>query len=822
MTTLGYRGALAMGVWAGASVLAAGSAHAGNFPPVAKASAMPSEALVGEPIAFSSAGSLDPDGGPQPLGFAWDFGDGAISSEPEPTHAYDGVGTYIVSLTVDDGAASTFVNVDVVVLEPPTAVAPSKSSPIALSPDESLVLVANTDSGSVSFIDLSAGDAVTELPVCVRPRTVAFDEAGLVAFVTCEDGDVVARLDVATMSAAGELAMAPGPFGVAVVPGDGRLVVTHPMASLVTIVDPDDPVAASVVTVARDPRAIAIAGDGSTAYVGHFVTRDDVGHVSILDLSTSELSSVVDLVEDMGPDTASSGRGFPNLLGAAAIEPAGAAVWIGGLKSNTQRGIYVDGNPLVPRNRVRGVMLRVDAGTGLEQLARRLDTNDADSVSGIAFSPLGRYAYLLHQGAAQLSVYDLPEAALVMPGDGSTASFEARIDVGDAPQGIVVSADGSRAWIGNALSRDVSVVDLTDPAAAAVIDTIAVTDEPLPAEVANGKRLFHRSRAPVHSDQNYIACASCHPDGGHDGRTWDFTQVGEGLRNTIDLHGKGGTAHGPVHWSANFDEIQDFENDIVNGFGGLGLANDGAPPHAPLDGPPNAGRSQDLDDLAAYVASLGTFPRSPHRAADGSLSDAALRGRDLFFDAEVGCAECHVPPRFTDSELLAPVDYLLHDVGTITEASGGRLGGPLPGLDTPSLLGVWSSPPYLHDGSAALLRDVISTRNPGDQHGRTSALSPDELDDLEQYLLELQGSADEIPAGWDDGGSSSSDGGSSGAIEGSSGTSSADDDGATSGVDANEPASSCACHSSDRGRAAILSLVVALARRRRPRSHRGA
>ena len=46
------------------------------------------------------------------------------------------------------------------------------------------------------------------------------------------------------------------------------------------------------------------------------------------------------------------------------------------------------------------------------------------------------------------------------------------------------------------------------------------------------------------------ACATCHLDGGHDGRTWDFTGRGEGLRNTISLRGRSGTGHGPVHWSA--------------------------------------------------------------------------------------------------------------------------------------------------------------------------------------------------------------------------------------------------------------------------------
>ncbi len=59
-----------------------------------------------------------------------------------------------------------------------------------------------------------------------------------------------------------------------------------------------------------------------------------------------------------------------------------------------------------------------------------------------------------------------------------------------------------------------------------------------------------------------MSCASCHNDGGGDGRVWDLTGMGEGLRNTVSLRGKGGMAHGFLHWSANFDEVQDFEGQI--------------------------------------------------------------------------------------------------------------------------------------------------------------------------------------------------------------------------------------------------------------------
>ena len=68
-------------------------------------------------------------------------------------------------------------------------------------------------------------------------------------------------------------------------------------------------------------------------------------------------------------------------------------------------------------------------------------------------------------------------------------------------------------------------------------------------------------------------------------------------------------------------------------------------------------------------------------------------------------------------------------------SSGFDRGGEL--FDTPSLVELWRTAPYLHDGSAATIRDVLTTRNVGDRHGRTSDLNNEQMDDLVQYLLSL-------------------------------------------------------------------------------------
>ncbi len=87
--------------------------------------------------------------------------------------------------------------------------------------------------------------------------------------------------------------------------------------------------------------------------------------------------------------------------------------------------------------------------------------------------------------------------------------------------------------------------------------------------------------------------------------------------------------------------------------------------------------------------------------------------------------ECHPAPTYTDSGAA------LHDIGTLTAASGSRLGGPLTGLDTPTLLGAWSTPPYLHDGSAGTLREAIQA------HQGTDGLDDAQLDLIVAFVQSL-------------------------------------------------------------------------------------
>ena len=114
------------------------------------------------------------------------------------------------------------------------------------------------------------------------------------------------------------------------------------------------------------------------------------------------------------------------------------------------------------------------------------------------------------------------------------------------------------------------------------------------------------------------------------------------------------------------------------------------------------------------------------------MTPAAERGKALFFSKEVGCAVCHSGPYYTDSSLQKP--YKLHDVGTGTDDRTEKMG---PAYDTPTLLGVYRTAPYLHHGKARTLREVLTTYNKQDKHGRTSQLKAEQLDDLVAFVQAL-------------------------------------------------------------------------------------
>ncbi len=339
-----------------------------------------------------------------------------------------------------------------------------------------------------------------------------------------------------------------------------------------------------------------------------------------------------------------------------------------------------------------------------------------------------------------------------------------RVLVGQGPRGIVINGADSRAYVTNENSRDVSIIDL---ATNKVIKTVASAALPAAgtpdARRLIGKAIFDSStgvdlptlttadlpgtvqRFPARlSNEGWSSCYACHGFAKTDGVVWIF---GSGPRRSSPLNWSGNPIDANdlkvLNHSGLNDEVQDFENNIRDVSGGLGLIVDAN--GAQLGGadgtkqpgatkPPlavkNAGRNAQLDALAFYVATGIKTPISPTSSEPSSsaLGLQIQRGRTLF--AETNCASCHggagwasgrvntlpaVRTVATDNGVGVLKD-VLRIVGTFfatdlnqVKQNGTAAAGAL-GYNPPSLLGAAGLAPYLHNGSAQTLDDVMKLK----------------------------------------------------------------------------------------------------------------
>jgi len=86
-----------------------------NFEPKAKILA-PSEGYVGQEILFDGSQSSDPND--DPLNFYWNFGNGNSGNGEKVSHIYQNPGEYLVTLTVDDGMASSSATATIKIFSP--------------------------------------------------------------------------------------------------------------------------------------------------------------------------------------------------------------------------------------------------------------------------------------------------------------------------------------------------------------------------------------------------------------------------------------------------------------------------------------------------------------------------------------------------------------------------------------------------------------------------------------------------------------------------------------------------------------------------------
>lgn len=578
-----------------------------------------------------------------------------------------------------------------------------------------------------------AGQAPPRSPL--SPATLAVGATGTELYVGAATGRQVFVIDGTSASVSRIISLTESPSGIAAAPDGTALYVAAGLPrGFVLVIDPKTGITQARIPAGYSPAAPVLSADGGILFV--------------CDRFRSRLLAI-DLVAQRVEDELAVGR-----------EPVAAVC--------TSDGRVLLVACLLPAGPATGSAVAAEvvavSTADLKITARITLPNGSTSVRGICMSPDGRHAYVVHtlahyqlpttqvdrgwMNTSALSVIDV--AALRWTG---TVLLDDVIQGAANPWDVVCTDDGQWLCVSHAGTHGVSIIDraglhqkltgrgqdvssdlsfLGDlrrrvrlagkgPRGLAVAghtlyateyfsDSVAVVElapdkrdrvgsirlGPAPelTEVRRGEMLFHDADLCF---QRWQSCASCHPDARVDGLNWDLVNDGLGTpKNTRSMLWAHRT---PPAMSLGVRETA--EAAVRAGMRHIQFV---------------VRPESDAAAIDAYLKSLEPLP-SPY-AMDEQLGDRFQRGLRVY--EEAGCRECHEP-----DSLKA------WDVGTGTGREAGQA------FDTPVLVELWRTAPYLHDGRAATLEQVLTKFNPDDRHGETSTLSAAELDDLVAFLLSL-------------------------------------------------------------------------------------
>jgi DNA-binding beta-propeller fold protein YncE len=639
-------------------------------------------------------------------------------------------------------------------------VGPRQGGALARGVGEEALYVADEDHGVLRRVPLplSPGGAGTEVTmpgppaqVVTLPRRVlaTIRDPGLLVVLGAEPGAPLVEMSRVKLPA--------DAWGLAVTADESLALVTSAWTHKVSAVDLRTQAVRWTVDVGREPRGIAIRQDGRSAYVTHLagaaLTRiDELGSstptVRRIELPASPLRTPAGKTLGASLGYAIALSPDESLLFAPrhALGAMGDIAWFGAATIDVL--VTASDTALAPPHR-EGLGLLRAAGEGPAPELMFPGASLAPFTQPRAVAYRRSTDTLLVAGEGDDRLVEL-DALAVDPTLSVVATYEVGSERdpalgianrGAAPGGLVLSDDEATAFVFCRATYDVAAVPLVrhaprgaltheKPPAPALL--VHLADDPLGGDAAIGRRLFYNATDRVMSGG--LACAGCHPEGRDDGHVWheakfntedgtnvNFVGVSDQVpeadrirgvpRRTPMLAGRV-RASGPYGWVG---ESPDLTARMRAGFGLHRWG--GLPKHEPQNLEARALR------LAAFLRTgLTPPPREPR-----DLDPVEQRGKEIFMNDAVQCARCHVPASdYTDRQVY-PLPKLAR-LPDFDEAKSGE-------LRVPSLLYLDGRAPYLHDGSAASLEELLAKNN--DRMGKTNQLSKEERDALAAFLRTL-------------------------------------------------------------------------------------
>jgi mono/diheme cytochrome c family protein/sugar lactone lactonase YvrE len=545
-------------------------------------------------------------------------------------------------------------------------------------------VVIDADSGALMAVDVE-GRAIGQQAIARGAGQLVLDpERGLVFVADRMNDQIVVANTRDALAVTARWKTPAEPFGVALTPDRQTLLVTTVADRTLVALDATTGVERWHSAIAAGSRSVAVSPDGTLALVGSIAT----GSLELVELTgehrVATLPFDLDCARCEFTGAFARGSGSVRFIGAhraiATFQrsiPESLVAW--------RTAVYGgSGRPPVTQH-VAFLTFSIDPKQpGLAQSVAQIVENQPRS---IAWDAAHDTLFIAGLGSDSLmalhGISNGDQDAIAASAASALLGTSGRC----GPDGMTLSAGGDLlVWC--SFTRTVLRLRGGDVKRAELTQSRELVASSFTPDQHSGLELFYTTNTSVNTD-HALACASCHLEGTTDGLSW---KIGEQALQTPLLAGRLAGTH-PFKWSGSDKVLSKSLATTITRLGGAGLSD---------------ARSK---ALVAFLESLPR-PRTPSRDAA-----AVARGSALFAGA-AGCATCHGGPMYTDRDR--------HQFeSTLVDA------------DTPSLIGVGSSAPYYHDGSAATLDDLL--RGGGAVHGMAelAELTAAQRADLRTFLESL-------------------------------------------------------------------------------------
>ncbi|VGO14582.1 hypothetical protein PDESU_03145 [Pontiella desulfatans] len=565
------------------------------------------------------------------------------------------------------------------------------------SPDKKTIYITAHTGRQLLCFDVASKKVAKCIDLPAQPSGTVHSTDGKTLFIAGGGPDGrIWKVDNGTIT--GEFETGHTPISPVPSPDGKMLYVCNRFDTDVSFIDLASGETVARVPVLREPVAADVTHDGKFLFVANHIPdgRADVDYVaskiSVINTATKEVETI---------PLVNGAEGVRDLK----VSPDGTKIFATHLMARF----------LVPTTQLERGWVSTDALSVIDVASRSLEytvlLDDVDqgfpNPWAIGFSKDGNTLVVSSAGNHEISLINLPAMREKIEAEAKAAEGEAHLNAhnnlsflsgirkriklaGNGPRALVV--DGEFIYIGNYYSDTLEVVRVSkDWSTRSGVFQLGPQQKLTPERL--GEIFFNDSALCF---QNWLSCATCHPDARTDAMNWDLLNDGMGNPKNVKTMLLAHQTPRAMWLGVRADA----ETGVRAGIKHIQFA---------------VRPEKDAVAIDAYLKSLEPVP-SPY-LVDGKLSDAAKRGERIF--GEQGCIGCHPAPYFTDLNM--------YDMGTTKGQDEG-----LP-VDVPQLIESWRTAPYMHDGRAATMRDVFSEF----QHGNVSGLSEKQINDLSEYVLSL-------------------------------------------------------------------------------------